>query len=133
MLAPTMGTTMNRHSTLDTRQPEAGTRRHSLRIVHHALCIAALVVFTARADGPNAPISVAVEAEVASFGKKANAELGKLHKAIGEAKDEDAKTVAEAAFKARLAEFEKDFAPLKEKAEKIEGEIAGILQKAKQK
>ena len=75
----------------------------------------------------------AVEAEVASFGKKANAELGKLHKAIGEAKDEDAKTVAEAAFKARLAEFEKDFAPLKEKAEGIEGEISALLKKARGK
>ena len=74
-----------------------------------------------------------VEAEVEAFGKKANTELGKLHKAIGEAKDKDAKAAAESAFKARLAEFEKDFAPLKEKAEKIEGEIAEILQKAKQK
>ena len=74
-----------------------------------------------------------VEAEIEAFGKKAETELRKLHKAIGDAKDKDAKAAAEAAFKARLAEFEKDFAPLKEKAEKIDGEITEILGKAKRK
>ena len=74
-----------------------------------------------------------VETEVEAFGKKANAELGKLHKAIGEAKEKDAKAAAEVAFKARLAEFEKDFAPLQEKAEKIDEEISAILKKARGK
>ncbi len=74
-----------------------------------------------------------VEAEIEAFGKKAEAELKKLHKAIGDATDKDAKAAAESAFKARLEELNKAFAPLKEKAEKIEGEIGEILQKAKRK
>ena len=71
------------------------------------------------------------EAEIKAFGNKAEAELKKLHKAIDDAKDNDAKSAAEAAFKARLEELNKAFAPLQEKAEKAEGEIAEILQKAK--
>jgi hypothetical protein len=74
-----------------------------------------------------------VEAEIEAFGEKAETELRTLHKAIGEAKDKDAKAAAEATFKARLEELNKAFAPLKEKAEKIEGEIAEILAKARGK
>ncbi len=74
-----------------------------------------------------------VKAGIEEFGKKANAELGKLHKAIGDAKDKDAKAAAEAAFKARIAEFEKDFAPLKENADKIDEEISALLKKARGK
>ena len=74
-----------------------------------------------------------VKAGIEEFGKKANAELGKLHKAIGEAKEKDAKAAAEAAFKARLAEFEKAFAPLQEKGEKIDEEISSLLKKARAK
>ncbi len=75
----------------------------------------------------------AAEAEVEAFGKKANEELGKLHKAIGEAAEKDAKTAAEIAFKARLAEFEKAFAPLQEKSEKLDSEISDLLKKARGK
>ncbi len=74
-----------------------------------------------------------VKAGIEEFGKKANAELGKLHKAIGEAKEKDAKAAAETAFKARLAEFEKAFAPLQEKTEKIEEETSSLLKKARGK
>jgi protein disulfide-isomerase len=74
-----------------------------------------------------------VKAGIEEFGKKANAELGKLHKAIGEAKEKDAKAGAEAAFKARLAEFEKAFAPLQEKSEKLDSEISDLLKKARGK
>ena len=41
--------------------------------------------------------------------------------------------IAEAAFKARLAEFEKAFAPLQEKGEKIDEEISALLKKARGK
>ena len=74
-----------------------------------------------------------VEAEVEAFGKKANDELGKLHKAIGEAKDKDAKAAAEIAFKTRLQELEKAFAPLQEKSEKLDSEISDLLKKARGK
>ena len=74
-----------------------------------------------------------VEAEIEAFGEKAEAELRALHKAIGDAKDKDAKATAEAAFKARLEELNKAFAPLKEKAEKIDEEISAILKKARGK
>ena len=73
------------------------------------------------------------EANIKAFSKKASEEMGKLHKAIGEAKDKDAKFLAEGAFKARLAEFEKDFAPIQEKSEKIDSEISAILKKARGK
>ena len=73
-----------------------------------------------------------VKAGIEEFGKKANAELGKLHKAIGEAKDKDAKAAAEIAFKARLQELEKAFAPLQERQEKAESEISALLQKARE-
>lgn len=75
----------------------------------------------------------AVEDEIDAFGKKANAELGKLHKAVETAKDKEAKAAAEAAFSAKLEELNKTFPPLKEKAETIEGEISAILQKARRK
>ena len=74
----------------------------------------------------------AVSAEIEAFGKKANDELGKLHKAIGEAKDKDAKAAAEIAFKARLQELEKAFAPLQERQEKAESEISALLKKARE-
>ena len=73
----------------------------------------------------------AVSDEIEEFGKKANADLGKLHKAIGEAKDKDAKAAAEIAFKARLQELEKAFAPLQERQEKAENEISALLKKAR--
>ena len=74
-----------------------------------------------------------VAAGIEAFGKKAEAELKKLQKAIGDATDKDAKAAAEAAFKTRLEELTKTFAPLRENAEKIDGEISEILQKAKRK
>ena len=49
------------------------------------------------------------------------------------AADEDSKSAAETAFKARLEELNKAFAPLQEKAKKIESEIAEILKKARSK
>ncbi len=75
----------------------------------------------------------AAKAEVEAFGKKANAELGKLHKAIGDATDKDAKAAAEIAFKTRLQELEKAFAPLQEKGEKLDAEISALLKKARGK
>ena len=74
----------------------------------------------------------AAEAAIEAFGKKANAELGKLQKAVRDATDKDAKSAAEIAFKARLAELEKTFAPLLENQQKIEEELSGLLKKARE-